>query len=453
MADEGSQGGQLCHTCQKLRYRDDSLEQRETIDTLFQKLAPAEVYQSRGTEEAADFQGSSSLYELCSLILRLVEEATSYIVEYRNNLNEADFLQYPIWATRTRSLSKEDDHETKEEGSFTIWETPNQVLDVSVRELCERIVPKDGDLSVIHCENVMRWDFYAAFREEQESMRQELGRHSLSHLRNYTQHERAHGTKMKQKEEIIEELVNQQITFHGTKKANVASIVRNGFIKPGELIPTSGIPLGVRCGNSFGRGIYSSPDSAFATIYSEFDAHPTTEREIAGLKLIVCATIMGRRGQVYRGGGQDWRKFNTARPGTDSHVGNNNLEYIVFDSAQILPCYVIHLDWHARPSRTLLQLKSRAARLRINSEIPVDKIFPGDKQRYKAERLAQARKFFAYGFGPVSRNKIVIEDMADLDGDEEDYGEYQAERVDTYYGAKSIWDWRPEAGLGNKAAD
>jgi hypothetical protein len=30
--------------------------------------------------------------------------------------------------------------------------------------------------------------------------------------------------------------------------------------------------------------------------------------------------------------------------GFDSHMTDNGLEYIVHDPAQILPCYVVHLD-------------------------------------------------------------------------------------------------------------
>ncbi|KAJ3847131.1 hypothetical protein EV368DRAFT_69349 [Lentinula lateritia] len=48
----------------------------------------------------------------------------------------------------------------------------------------------------------------------------------------------------------------------------------------------------------------------------------------------------------------------------------------------------------------------------------------------KENRLAHARKFFAYGSGPVSGSNIVIEDIADIEDDEEDYGEYQADRLD-----------------------
>ncbi|KAJ3984016.1 hypothetical protein F5890DRAFT_1554435 [Lentinula detonsa] len=86
-------------------------------------------------------------------------------------------------------------------------------------------------------------------------------------------------------------------------------------------------------------------------------------------------------------------RYNHGPP--SSHTANDGRGYIVFNNAQILPCYVV-----------------------------------GDRQRLKENRLAQARKFFAYGFGPVPGTSVVIEHNADIEDDEEDYGEYQTNRLD-----------------------
>ena len=40
----------------------------------------------------------------------------------------------------------------------------------------------------------------------------------------------------------------------------------------------------------------------------------------------------------------NWRELSKPYPGADYHVANEQSEYVVFDQAQIVPCYVIHLD-------------------------------------------------------------------------------------------------------------
>lgn len=60
------------------------------------------------------------------------------------------------------------------------------------------------------------------------------------------------------------------------------------------------------------------------------------------MKLLVCATIMGRTTQMFHE--DNWRELDEPYPGTDSHVANDVQEYIVFNSGQVLPCYVMHVD-------------------------------------------------------------------------------------------------------------
>jgi elongation factor 1-alpha len=68
------------------------------------------------------------------------------------------------------------------------------------------------------------------------------------------------------------------IAFHGTQDQNLTSIVREGLIVPGSRAnaPT------VRCGSSFGKGIYVSPEASFSLHYT--DSH----------KLLLCAVLPGR---------------------------------------------------------------------------------------------------------------------------------------------------------------
>lgn len=69
----------------------------------------------------------------------------------------------------------------------------------------------------------------------------------------------------------------------------------------------------------------------------------TQPDEYSGLKLIVCATIMGVSARL--GYEDNWQEQSKPFPGANSHVDASRFQYIVFNRAQILPCYVIHLGW------------------------------------------------------------------------------------------------------------
>lgn len=86
---------------------------------------------------------------------------------------------------------------------------------------------------------------------------------------------------------------------------------------------------------------------------------------------------------------------------------------------------------------------------RPHPKLDITVLYPGDKARLKQERMAQASKFFAYGFGPVSGKNIVIEEVGEVDDDEEDYGEYQVQRVEgegTERGGGDVWRWGDVGG-------
>lgn len=149
------------------------------------------------------------------------------------------------------------------------------------------------------------------------------------------------------KEDLIEGLIKPQTKFHGTRRDYVPSIVRQGFLMPGSLDKLTAEHHGVRCGSTYGRSIYSSPSSDFSLSYTgsaqDGGIRATRPNEYDGLKLIVCATVMGTTSHVSRA--NNLRVSNKPIHQATSHTSFNELEYIVFSPAQILPCYVIHLDW------------------------------------------------------------------------------------------------------------
>ena len=112
----------------------------------------------------------------------------------------------------------------------------------------------------------------------------------------------------------------------------------------------------------------------------------------------------------------------------------------------------MHLDWkeHDDPSKFLHQ-QLRRMQNKPHPKIAPKVLYAGDKERLKQERSAQASKFFAYGFGPVSGKNIVIEEVGEVSDDEEDYGDYQAMRMESQVNLKNekletdIWKWgQPE---------
>jgi Poly(ADP-ribose) polymerase catalytic domain len=390
-------------------------------------------------------QQGMELLDISLAVLRVVEEVTSYLLAHRLKNPDPDARDL-----NGRYINVDNQLFQEEYMDIPEWlhDSPAHILGVSVKQICEKVAPRDSHLQVLHCEKIMRTDLRTNFYQSQEQLRESLSQQSLNHLCQVVPPEfrRNHGKGAK--EEMIDYLVKPKLTFHGTRSSAISSIVRHGFLKPGDKHPKTGEEVGVRCGNTYGKGIYSSPDPNFAMCYSEFDAHRTRSEEIPGFKLIVCATLMGRAATVFRE--DNWREQNKPYRGADSHVGNEGQEYIVFSSAQILPCYVIHLDWGDSPTRTLQQIQYRANNRAKAAKNPwmAAALAPGDAKRLKEERLAQARKFFAYGFGPVEGNRIVIEDIADTSDDEEEYGEYYGQRagVDFFDGTgqeQSIWDWKP----------
>lgn len=150
----------------------------------------------------------------------------------------------------------------------------------------------------------------------------------------------------------------------------------------------------------------------------------------------------------------NWREQTEPYPGVDSHVSNQGWEYIVFSSARVLPCYVTHLRWAVHPWRfQWIHNLAHERDIVLRKRRPRAFLAPGDVKRLKDERMARARKFFAYGFAPVEGNKLIIEDKSDSDDDEEGYGmHYGNNTIDFFEGKwqeQSNWDWKP-IGLRRK---
>ncbi|KAI1402116.1 ADP-ribosylation [Hypoxylon fuscum] len=328
----------------------------------------------------------------------------------------------------------------KPASSMTTSDIAYQYLRKTPQKICSQIPPK---YRILHVEEILRTDLAHKFREKQEKMKSELLEKSYAALRSCVPAQLRHS---KRKEVFVEYMLKPRVTFHGTSRQNIPSIVHYGFIKPGERKPGTGEEHEVRCGATYGRGIYSSPDPNFALSYTDYLCHATKPNEFFGIKLLVCATLMGRSAYMTRD--DNWRTQSKPYPGADSHVANRDLEYIVFDTAQILPVYVIHIDWGQDNIQYFIDLPCDPenfvpTQTKSHPKLFKHDFFPGDVQRHKAATLARAAKYFPYGFGAATGSRFVVEEIGEVDEDDEEYGDYQALRGEEIKDGTNLdfWSW------------
>ncbi|KAL3956927.1 hypothetical protein ACCO45_009773 [Purpureocillium lilacinum] len=319
-------------------------------------------------------------------------------------------------------------------------ELAQRYLGVTPQAVAGMIPPR---YRVQHVEEVLRKDLAVGFDRALAQLRTELSSLPLSTLRRHAPPQLCH--RSARVADYVEHLSRPRLTFHGTQRRFVSSIVRHGFLRPGMRDPATGAEHGVRCGATYGRGIYSSPDAGFGLAYADRWCGRTTPGSYFGVKLIVCATLMGRARLMFRDDG--WRDSDEPHEGADSHVANGGLEYVVFDPPRILPVYVVHLDWGDGdnagffedvpddPAEYAAWAAAQASKARgkthprlHDGEAP-SQLFAGDRQRAKEAAFARAAKYFPYGYGPASGTKFQVLEVGEVSEDEEDYGEYQEQRV------------------------
>lgn len=132
------------------------------------------------------------------------------------------------------------------------------------------------------------------------------------------------------------ELKNSKViwAFHGTPKVkNVKSIIKDNFdiTKLGQNIKNLG---------DWGAGIYLSEYSSTAIKYSSINFKGKAARDDDFKGVILCKVLVGR---------QYICPHNTStganlQEGYDSHTSpDGRKEIVIFNSDQILPCYVIHI--------------------------------------------------------------------------------------------------------------
>lgn len=326
--------------------------------------------------------------------------------------------------------------------SRTIKDAAIGILGTPIEKICDGI---RDQYRILHVEAVFREDLVQSFKLKQKQISQELLSMGYSKLRKCVSSTAVRpGSSEDTLERLAEELAVPRVTFHGAPRHCIQSIVRYGFAIPGTEIGTSGTKLRQSHGSSFGNGVYSSPDSTYASHFLSYQAGSGTKLQrpcnLPGLRLIVCATLMGLPIAVDSRDAHDVDSLLGRH--CHSHVSRNELEYIVFHSAQIIPVYVLHLDYgaeYAKAEHTKLAsdpIDYFRHRRKERSASPQDEEW---KQWYESESgagrkkdalKAAAKKLFPFGFGPEQGTAFVVEDMADNSDDEEMYGDFQYQRIE-----------------------
>ncbi|KAF3255597.1 hypothetical protein TWF128_005588 [Orbilia oligospora] len=371
-----------------------------------------------------DNEQNYGIYEPDNIALSLLKTTSSHLTSYRNSLQSlTPHPSAPLNIT-SQSLKTRSQILSSESGiDLTTYTTPPTIQDLlgkTIPQICETI---PTNYRILHVENVLKPRLYSDFHTIQSNIRVLADR--------------------RERESYATYLTTPKITYHGTPRSNIPSIIKHGFLRPGDINPSTNTPLEIRCGNTYGRGIYTSPSPQFSLMYSGFDATPTPATQFSGLKLIVCATIMGRPAKVTRE--DNWREQSKPYPNADSHVANNEYEYIVFQPRQTIPVLVIHLDWGKEHyeefvniptnpldwiSQMAAKRKERKNKQRYEDDEESKTLFPADIVRRKQALMARALKWFPYGYGPATGTRFVVEAVAEVSDDEEEYGEYQKDKIE-----------------------
>lgn len=394
------------------------------------------------------------------ILLRLVEEAAGVIQDWKSMVAK----RLPNPASGGKGWNLKDVQTTDvikglTENPFgadldSVDNSGDDILGTSIKDVCAQF--PEG-YRILHVEPVFRANLVGAFKEQQREMYEQMCEMPYSQLRQCVAREKiGQNSPQSTKQDLAAELCKPVVTFHGTNRHVVSSIVRHGFIKPGDKIGSKGQTLDIRCGASFGIGIYSSPSAEYALWYSnmsEGTSMVTSAEQIPGMRIIVCAVLMGRPLLVTRD--ETRRTEHVAQKDAHSHVSPNKLEYVVFNSAQIIPCYVVHLDLGVEEAvRRLKEIPRNpnnfVAKAKKTQKLLDQELWPAEREATKQAKKAAAAKWFPYGFGPAKGTSFVIEEIGETSDDEENYGDYQGERVEIDGGDDS---WQEPAPAGSSWFD
>lgn len=389
--------------------------------------------------EVRDILSSISLHSLFTR--HRTFELVVVILQALENVSEFE-LAHTVSATQQQGLSGKWslqeglDWETVLNNPYgldlsTVDDTASKILEMTPEQICKDI---PSEWRIIHIESVMRFDLLGRWYSYQRLLESNAKSESTHFLRHkLPPHSGLQGRVRATitRQEILDDMIRPRLTFHGTRLDNVRSIVRHGFKMPGRL-PDSKVVASPRSGIVFDRGIYSSQASFFALSFSWGQARKTPIGDMPSMRLLVCATLMGR---TFTASGRDSGAHGPLLRGYDAHF-DNTFEYVVHDDRAMLPCYVIHLELGAAEAQKSIKAAqanpiaflARQEDIKSHPKLSRQSLAPGDRQREKDAKKAAAMKWFPYGFGSATGTNFVIEEIGQVSDDEEEYGDWQADK-------------------------
>lgn len=197
------------------------------------------------------------------ILLRLIEEAAGTIQDWK--LMTAKRVSKP--EIRRKGWNLKDVRMTDVmkglvENPFgadldSIDNSGDDILGTSIKEVCAQF---SDEYRILHVEPVFRNNFVEASKKQQHTMYKQMCRRPFSELRKCVARDKiGEDSPQNTQQGLAAELCKPVVTFHGTSSHVVSSIVRHGFIKPGDKVGSKGKPLEIKSGSHYGIGIYSSP--------------------------------------------------------------------------------------------------------------------------------------------------------------------------------------------------
>ncbi len=200
---------------------------------------------------------------------------------------------------------------------------------------------------VVRIESVIRPEFHSRFTAKQEAIRNELCSLPLPDLQAsaLSSYHHTNAGIDTQKSILASHIAQTRISYHGTCAAIISEITAHGFLIPGSRHPATGEKIKIGAGQTYGPGIYTSPNPHLALTYSSWETpsrHGLTFG-VACKQIIICATVLGRAANASLGEGL--REAAHLKDGAHSHVANGGEEWILGEADQVLPIFVVGFRW------------------------------------------------------------------------------------------------------------
>lgn len=206
---------------------------------------------------------------------------------------------------------------------------------------------------MVSIDSIIRPELHSRFTAKQEAIRNELCSLPLPDLEAsvLSSYYYTNADIDSRKSILASHIAQTRISYHGTRTTISSEISTHGFLKPGSRHSTTGEKIKVGAGQTYGPGIYTSPNPHLALTYSIWktpSCHSLTFG-VAYKQIIVCATVLGRAANARLGEGL--REAARLKDGAHSHVANGGEEWILGEADQVLPIFVVSFRWRPDTSR------------------------------------------------------------------------------------------------------